>query len=475
MQVFDRKPRVGMLLITTPRFRNLGEGTEHGVYHQRKDKEAQHILSAASSFSDVVFPGVVYTREDVKEAIRCFEQEEVDMVFACFLSWSDDFAWIRFLRDMKPVPILFASLVRDELGFDDSLNEDRFVEFLSAGSLVGMLEASGSASRFDRPMMQRVIGTMNTVMHTCACFAKAACLRSVLSQDTFGLLPTLNEVMWSTYVDIYDLFMKVGPEMRFLSVAALQETIDALPGESVEENVRHIMESYENDGTVIPEKMRASVAASMALEKMCRDAGVSMLVLNDVDATLLRIIGLRPGFTPCPGTEDIAVVPEGDIGGALAVYVLRHLTGLHVPFIEPFHIDMQKGIFAGGHAGPNDYTDPRGKTVLSRDERFARSNYKHAGAPFAWHVISEGEKTMLHISQCNGRFKAVCALVDALPCPRHLAGYTHGLFRPRKDPTAFFQRLMDIGVTQHYAVADGDHRETIACFARIMGFDFYEV
>ncbi len=475
MPVSARKPRIGMLLITTPRFRNLGEGTAHGVYHQRKEKEANRIIAAASQFSDVIFPGVVYTRDDVRQAIRRFEQEEVDMVFACFLSWSDDFAWIRFLRDMKPVPVLFASLVRDALGFEDSLNEDRFVEFLSAGSLVGMLEASGSATRFDRPMMQRVIGTLDTVMHTCACFSKAAHLRTALSQDTFGLLPSLNEVMWSTYVDVYDLFIKVGPELRFLSVAALQETIDGLPDEEVEENVRRIMKAYDNDGTIIPEKMNASVAASMALEKMCRDAGVSMLVLNDVDATLLRTIGLRPGFTPCPGTEDISVVPEGDIGGALAVYVLRHLTGLHVPFVEPFHIDIKSGTFAGGHAGPNDYTDPRGKTVLSRDERFARSDYKHAGAPFAWHVISEGEKTMLHISQCNGRFKLVCTVVDALPCPRHLAGYTHGLFRPRKDPIAFFQSLMDIGVTQHYAIADGNHIQTLASFARMMGFDFYEV
>ncbi len=475
MLSMDRKPKVGMLLITTPRFYGLGEGTEHGVYHQRKEKEASQIIGRAQAFADVIFPGVVYTREDLKAAMRRFSQEEADMVFACFLSWSDDFAWVRFLRDMKPMPVLFASLVRDTLGFEDSLNEDRFVEFLSAGSLVGMLEASGSASRFSRPMMHRVIGTLNQVMHTCACFARAALLKTMLANETFGLLPSLNEVMWSTYVDIYDLFMKVGPEMRFLSVAALQKTIDSLPGQEVEATVQKIMASYEDDGTVIPDKMKASVAASMALEKMCREAGVSMLVLNDVDATLLGTIGLRPGFTPCPGTEDVAVVPEGDIGGALAVYTLRKLTGHHVPFIEPFHIDLQKGTFAGGHAGPNDYTDPKGSTLLSRDERFARSGYKHAGAPFAWHVISEGEKTMVHISQCNGRFKMVCALVDALPCPRHLAGYTHGLFKPRKDPIAFFQQLMDIGVTQHYAIADGSHLETLRHFAHIMDFEYYEV
>lgn len=470
-----RKPRVGMLLITTPRFQNLGTGTERGVFHHRKQKEAQKIIGDAESFAQVVFPGVIYTREDVKNAIKTFEAECVDMVFASFLSWSDDFAWIRFLRDMKPVPILFASIIRDEMGFEDSMNEDRFVEFLSAGSLVGMLEASGSASRFNRPMMHRTVGTLAQVMKTCSEFAKGAYLRCALFEETFGLLPSFNEVMWSTYVDVYELFMKAGPELRFLSVAQLQAEIDSLADEEVEHMVSTIINTYEQDGTVVYEKLKASVAASMALENICRSAGVSLLVLNDVDTTLFNVIGLRPGFTPCPGTADVTVVPEGDIGGGLAVYVLKKLTGQHVHFIEPFHIDFKKNVFEGGHAGPNDYTDSRGKTVLSRDERFAKSAYKHAGAPFAWHAISEGEKTMLHVSQGKNGFKMVCSVVDALPCTHHLAGYTHGVFRPRKDLVTFFEKLMNVGVTQHYAITDGNHIEALRHFAHIMEFEFYEI
>ena len=475
MAILAGKPKIGMLLITTPRFQNLGEGTENGVFYKRKEKEAQKIIDKASEFCQVVFSGVVYTRDEVKRAIKTFEGEEVDMVFACFLSWSDDFAWIRFLRDMKPIPILFASIVRDELGFEDSMNEDRFVEFLCAGSLVGMLEGSGSATRFNRPMMHRAIGSLGEVMHSCEEFAKAAYLRSSLAQETFALVPSLNEVMWATYVDVYDLFMKAGPELRFFSVAQLQETIELLPDEQVDKMVKTIQNAYEQTDTKKKKKMKASVAASMALEKMARDAGASTVILNDVDATLFKVIGLRPGFTPCPGTQDVTVVPEGDIGAGLAVYILKKLTGQHVPLIEPFHIDLKKGVFEGGHAGPNDYTDPRGKTIIARDERFAKSGYKHAGAPFAWHVISSGEKTMVHISQGKNGFKLVCSLIDSLPCTHHLAGYTHGMFRPRQELVGFFQKLMDVGVTQHYAITDGDHIEALRFFAHIMEFEFYEI
>lgn len=470
-----RKPCAGILLITTPRFRDLGAGTETGIFSSRKEAEARRIMDAVSAFAAPVFPGIVYTREDLDAAMRAFEEAEADMVFACFLSWSDDFAWVRFLRDMRPVPVLFASIVRDRLGFDDSLSEDRFVEFLSAGSLVGMLEASGSASRFGRPMMERAIGTLDEVMASCASFAAAARVRSLLRHSTFGLLPCMNEVMWSTYVDIYDLFMKAGPEMRFLSVAVLEREIAALSPSEIQRTTDLILATYPSDGSFERAKMEASVAASLALESMCRKAGVDMLVLNDIEPALMRMLGLRPGFTPCPGSTDVSVVPEGDIGGALAVCIMKLITGTSVFFAEPFHIDNEKGIFAAGHAGPNDYTDPAGATIISRDERFARTDYRHAGAPFAWHTVSPGEKTMVHVSWSAGRFKLVCALVDALPCPHHLAGYSHGLFRPRKEAKLFFQELMDIGVTQHYAIASGDHLDTLSHFALIMDFDFHRL
>lgn len=469
------KPVIGVLLITTPRFHDLGKETEHGVFHARKTKEADHLINALSEFSRPVFQGVVYTKEDLTLAMSHFEAEKVDMVFACFLSWSDDYAWIRFLRDMKPVPTLFASLVRDSLGFSDSLTEDRFVEFLSAGSLVGMLEASGSASRFNKPMMKRAIGTHDQIMQACRSFALAAALRSKLKQMNFGLLPSLNEVMWSTYVDPYSFFMRVGPELRFLSLVSLQQEIEALDASVIEKTMKQLQERYTVDANVGIDTFRASVAASIALENLSRKQGVEVLVLNDVDSVLLRTIGLRPGFTPCPGTEDVLVVPEGDIGGALSVYVLKYLSQQAVQFIEPFHIDYERDVFEGGHAGPNDYTDPEGVTVIARDERFAKTDYRYAGAPFAWHVIKAGEKTMLHISERDGRYIMVCSVVDALETEHHLAGYSHGLFKPRKPCLDFFQELMDIGVTQHFAIVQGNHLAELEAFANIMNFTFHRI
>ena len=143
MNLYSR-PKVGVLFISAKRFRQLGEGTADGTYEARKLIESKSYLDRFGEFADVVYDGIVYEREDVERSISMFYNEKVDCVFAMFLSWAEDFTWIRFLREMPPMPIFFASIVRDSLNIVDTNDENQFIDFLSAGALVGVQEASGS-------------------------------------------------------------------------------------------------------------------------------------------------------------------------------------------------------------------------------------------------------------------------------------------------------------------------------------------
>ena len=42
--IVERKPRIGLLLIGSPRFKPLGEGTAHGTYEARKLREEKEII-----------------------------------------------------------------------------------------------------------------------------------------------------------------------------------------------------------------------------------------------------------------------------------------------------------------------------------------------------------------------------------------------------------------------------------------------
>ena len=472
----QRKPRMGLLLLAPERFVTLGEGTARGSYAERKRADAEEKVAACAGFAEVTFSGIVYNTSDVCRAIDAFTLAKVDCVLAVYLSWAEDYAWIRFLRDMPPVPVLFAHVMRDGIELSDTHDDDEFTEYLCCGGLVGALEASGDNVNYRRPMLDTALGTWSEVLRRVGDFARAARARALLRESRVGLLACYNEAMWSTYVHPYDVFRKVGPELTFLSVAELEDEVNRVTEADAREAMRRIARRYLVLPGVEEESFFASVRASMAMERLAARREIDLLVLNDIDRALFERIGLRPGFYPTDEDVRTVVVPEGDLGGGIATFTLKLLTGERVNFIEPFHIDLPNENFAAGHAGPNDYTDPAGSTKISRDVRFARSSYRYAGAPFAWHVFAQGRKTMLHCSQHDGRFRFVTTQLECLPTEHFLATYSHALFSPVGQTCGeLFKKLIDIGVTQHYGIAPGDCSAGVRDLARMLDFDLFEI
>jgi L-arabinose isomerase len=472
-----RKAKAGLLLIASPRFKNLGEGLKRGTYAQRKDKDVQTILGTLE-FLDVIFPGIVYDKEEAQAAMNQFYDQKVDFVIAEFLSWSEDFAWIRFLRDMPEVPIIFTNVAKDHVSFKDTLDEDDFIDYLCAGTLVGSLEGSGSVPRTGRKHVKVVMGSREEVTEQIRQFSAAARVRSILRQSNLGLLANYNEAMWSTYIDPYDIFTKLGPEIKFLPYNIYGDAIDAIPAAETKAYCDDLTSKYKMMDDVAYDKFEASVRASIGLAKMAEQNDIDVMVFNDIDTAMFKLIGLRAGFYhPWFNANTSVLVPEADIGAGLITFVLKLLSGKNVNFLEPFHIETDFGTFAGGHAGPNDHNDPdwQQNVVIARDVRFAKTKWKYAGAPFAWYRISPGRKTMAQLVECDGKYKLVCTLVDSLPGEHLLATYSHSIFKPVVPVKRLFEEIIKIGTTQHFGIVDGDYTKELADFAAIMDFDFYEI
>ena len=472
-----RKAKAGLLLIASPRFKNLGEGLERGTYAERKDVDVERIIEKLD-FLDLVYPGTVYEREDAVMAMDLFYSSKVDFVIAEFLSWSEDFAWIRFLRDMPQVPVIFVNAARDRVPFEDTLDEDDFIDYLCCGTLVGSLEASGSVRRVPRSNVHVVIGSRDEVTEKIRVFSEAARVRSVLKNANLGLLANYNEAMWSTYFDPYDLFTKIGPEIHFLPYSVYGDVIDSVSEGELKEYCDDLTGRYRMMDDVEYDKFKASVRASIALAELARQSDTDIMVFNDIDQAMFKLVGLRAGFYHPWFNENVSVlVPEADTGAGLITFVLKLLSGKNVNFLEPFHIETDFGTFAGGHAGPNDHNDPQWQqnVVIARDVRFAKTSYKYAGAPFAWYRISPGMKTMAQLVEEGGRYKLICGLAESLPGKHILATYSHSVFRPAVPVNEFFGQILEIGSTQHFGIVDGDYRKELEVFASIMGFEYFEI
>ena len=480
----QRKPKAGLLLVASPRFKNLS-GPQRGTYGERKEVAVRDI-KATMDFLDLVDPGIVYEREDAERAIRLFFDEKVDFIYAEFLSWSEDFAWIRFLRDCPDIPILFANVAKPRMSFETTLDEDDFVDYLCAGTLVGSLEASGSVKRVPRKGVTTVLGTREEVTARLKTYACAARTRAILRTSNVGLMANMNEAMWSTYLDNYDLFTRLGPEIHYLPYSDYGTEIEALTDDEVQAYADELTSKYKMMDDVEYDKFIGCVKASLAIKKMAEKNDIDCYVYNDIDQATFRTAGCRAGFYPQWFNENVSVlVPEADIGAGLVTYILKLLSGKNVNFIEPFHIEDDFGTFAGGHAGPNDHNDPawQDNVVISRDVRFAKTAWKYAGAPFAWYRISPGMKTVAGLYEQNGRYKLVTFMAESLDAKdtpqskvKHLlATYSHTIFRPEVPVKQLFEQVLKVGVTQHYAIVDGDYRPQLEALAEMMGFEFYNI
>ena len=426
----------------------------------------------------MVYPGIVYEREDAKKAMSLFYNSGVDFITVEFLSWSEDFAWIRFLRDMPQVPILFTNVAKDKMAFETTLDEDDFVEYLCSGTLVGSLEASGSIKRVPRGNVKVVMGTREQINEEIRSFSKAAMARAILRESNLGLMANMNEAMWSTYIDNYDLFTKIGPEVHYLPYSDYRDIIDGLSAEEVKSYADDLLSKYRMMEDVEYDKFIGCVKASLALKNMARDNDIDVMVYNDIDQATFKVSGCRAGFYHTWFNDTMSVlVPEADMGAGVITYALKIISGTYVNFLEPFHIEDAYGTFAGGHAGPNDHNDPKWQdnVLIARDVRFAKTKWKYAGAPFAWYRISPGEKTIAQLVEEDGRYKLVCFKAESLPGKHLLATYTHSIFRPEVPVKKLFEQIIRIGTTQHFAIADGDWTKELSIFAEIMGFEFYNI
>jgi L-arabinose isomerase len=474
---FD-KAKAGLLLIASPRFRNLGEGLSRGTYGERKNVDVKGILGTLKGLINVVYPGIVYEREEMQNAMDQFYAEKVDFVIVEYLSWSEDFAWIRFLRDMPEIPILFVNPVKDKMTFNTTLDEDDFIDFLCSGTLVGSLEAAGSIPRTGRGKVKIAIGSREEITKEIVSFSRVTKVRSVLRQATFGLLANFNEVMWSTYIDPYNLFTRIGPELRFITYSALSDEISEVTDQETRNYKDELLSNYKLMDDVDDDKFFASVRASLGIAKLAERMNIDAMVFNDIDPAMFKLIGLRPGFYHPSFNKNMSIlVPEADIGAGAITFIMKILTGKHVSFMEPFHIEAADNTFAGGHAGPNDHNDVNYKdnVLIARDVRFAKTNYKYAGAPFAWYRMSSGRKTIAQLTENNGSYKLVCTLVDSLEGEHLLATYSHSIFRPLVPVKKMFGEILNIGTTQHFAVVDGDYCADLEMLADIMGFEYHNI
>lgn len=468
------KPKVGLLTLTGEWFSQIG--ADKGCYKNLPkliEKDAQKINKTLEKDLDIVNPGIVNSRKKLNHTLKKFKEEDINLLVICYLIWGENYFVIEALKELPEIPLLlwcyspFQQLPRTMNMVD---------LFRSCGS-VGAVQASGPLKRM-RKNFGFVFGSYknNETIKKIVDYSQAAKLASELKRATIGILPSECDQMTGTFVDEVRLKKEMGPEIKYISVKQYHLLARKIPEEEIKEYVKELKNSYKICG-VSDKALFKSARASLGLAKVVEEFNLDALALQDLDEELHRVFGLRPCLYVPSLFEKAVVSMEADVGAAVALLILKKLTGKPPMYTEIFTFDEKENTILAGHAGIHNINlaADKSKIKITLDKEYLESETETAWMQF---IAKPGKVTMLSLFCDVERFKMVISSGDSLPASRQagpgkekLDGSPHIYIKLKIPLKEFFEGMVKTGMTQHWGIVHEDVVNKLEYLAEILGLE----
>ena len=463
------KPKAGLLLMTAEWFAQIG--AQGGAFRDLPgllERDACRIEAALSVDLDVVNPGVLATLAEVDEAVDLFRQSSVDLVIACQITWGEDRLILRAVEALPLMPLLlwcYFPLRRlpDQLTMPD---------LLRGSGPVGALQASGPLKRLGK-QFGFAFGSYedSEAIRRIVAFARGAKVAQDLRGARIGVLPYRCDQMTGTYVDEFRLRKEVGAQLTYISTHDYREICEQIPHEEVAAFVADLKGSYRIAENTTEAGLANGARVSLGLAEVAARFDLDAVAIEDVGEELHRVVGLRPCLY-VPALFDRAVVSmEAEVGGAVALLMLKWLAGKAPMYTEVFAVDVEQNCLLIGHAGIHDavhLVESSEEILIEPDGEYVESEPDSAWMRFR---AKGGHVTLLSVFCDVERFKLVISSGEALGGPPKLLGSPHAYVQVETPLPDFFEKAIRSGMTQHWALVHEDVVDELLALADILGLD----
>jgi L-arabinose isomerase len=185
------------------------------------------------------------------------------------------------------------------------------------------------------------------------------------------------------------------------------------------------------------------------------------------------------GLPPCLATsiltaEGIPFSCEGDLGNAISMLILEHLTG-GAAFAETYMIDYSKKHLLLGHCGQGNLSFAQNscRVCIREHPAFTDSPVKGASMNFSYR---KGCATLLNISTDSGcRFKMVISTGKLSPYDPSDLGVPQGWYDPGMDIDTFVEKWLSAGPSHHAALGYGNVTSILEKAADMLDMNLYVI
>ena len=449
-----RKPRIGILFVTSGWFREVGLQDPSGDTTAQVEVFADKIVHRLRDFLEPVYSGVLYSVEEARRAAASLREAGVEGLLLAPLMWCEDQIVRAALEGLKDLPLMLWT-------FSPSATLPEFVTFQSMiqGSgavctlqLSGMLRRAGYRYRSivghveDEQLWRELEASVRTL-------AVARDLRGL----RVGVLPFPCNQMSTSFVDEFALRTRYGVELRYLELERFRGAARAIRSEEIETMRREIQDSGQRVEVDDPDLLEG-IRYALAMERVMQEDNLRVLAMNDVIEEMHSSFGMRPCLTnPRLSASGAVVSMEADIAAGVCMYVLRRFFGQSPFYTETFSVDYDSNALLLGHAGYHDTinADPEVGIRIVSDVEYENSDRFRGAVSFF--KYRSGPVTVVNSVWDGQRLKWVAAEGESAAGPAKMDGNSH-LFCILEVPVKrFFREAVTSGVSQHWIVISGHH------------------
>ena len=461
------KPKIGLLLATAEWFTQIG-ASQGSFRHlsQCLDVDAARIQKALSAELEVINPGVLATPEQVEKAAELFRREDIDALVFCQITWGEDRLILepsrgclprRFFSGATPLSSACPSKWACPICSDTAGRLERFKlpDPKRLGKKFGF--AFGSDQKGD-------------TLRKLVAFGRVAQAAKDLRRVRIGVLPYRCDQMTGTYVDEFRLKKEVGPELKYISTHDYRALCEAIPEERVGTFVRELKAEFPLSHDVTEAGLARGARVSLGLADVVEKYNLDAVAIEDVGEELHRVVGLRPCLYVPALFERAVVSMEADVGGAVALWILKRLANRPPMCTEIFTFDEEENCLLMGHAGIHDINlaNSKDEVLIEPDGEYRESEPDSCWMRFR---AKGGQVTLLSLFCDAERFKFVISQGECLSGPVKLLGSPHAYVKLATPLADFFETGCKTGLTQHWALVHDNVREAWLALADVLGVD----
>jgi hypothetical protein len=454
-----QNPRIGLILMRDD-WKNCREAQA-----VRNDIQAdtQVMMKRLKQHYDLQGPWVVDSQASLAACAAEIRSTEPDMIVLAYQTWSDGANLVSLLPELGGCPLVLWCY----LPWRRFPRPATQAEMLRGSGPVGTFGALGILRNRDTPFLftfgapddPRLITDLRVA-------GRAAQVRRMLQFTRFGLLPGQSDSAQGTYVDMNRLKEQLGPAIQSLTVDDLLREVNALDAARVDAYVSHLRERFQIEN-VSDDTLILAARAALGLLDLAESHGLDVMAVHTADTELGKAVGLRPALYPdLLDPSEVLFQPEGDLGAAVANYVLHHLTGSPTMMLEFWFWDEAKNQVVGGHGGMlNPALAAPGQAWISSDPTFCRPD-ESEGAQLQL-LARPGRVTLFQLRFSRQGWQAVALSGVCLEGQPWVEAIPHAILRLDSPIAHFLNRLAAVGATQHWIMAYGSVLHELEAFCQM--------